>query len=144
MTREVYIGLHDSQSQVGNRSPVPNICLPDDDGCMSSAANSWGWNTTRSLKAKLHGATFRSQRYLSSASEAESRSSSEKIPILQIPSASIFRFSGSNANRPTLDLDWSIHEGESWVIIGNAGEAKLTLLEVKGRMPGLVFVLLMC
>ena len=99
-------------------------------GCMSYR------NATRSLKAKLNGpyeAAFRSHYQCLSSGPASSRN----IPILHIPSASIFRFSASNTSKPVFNLDWTIHEGDSWAIVGNAGEEKLTLLEVFVDMPQL-------
>jgi hypothetical protein len=56
--------------------------------------------------------------------------SNGNAPILHIPSASIYRFSASNVTKPVLAINWTIHEGEGWAIVGNAAEEKIALLEV--------------
>ncbi|KIJ51232.1 hypothetical protein M422DRAFT_223702 [Sphaerobolus stellatus SS14] len=56
------------------------------------------------------------------------------INILHIPSASVYPFSASNPNKAAFQLNWTIRDGESWAIVGNAGEEKAALLDtLKGH-----------
>ena len=52
--------------------------------------------------------------------------------ILRIPKADVYRFGDGNKVSPVFkDLEWTINEGESWAIVGPAGNEKSLLLEVR-------------
>ena len=51
--------------------------------------------------------------------------------ILRIPKANVFRFGDGNTATPVFEgLEWAIRDGESWAIVGPAGNEKSLLLEV--------------
>ena len=52
--------------------------------------------------------------------------------IIDIPKAHVYRFGDSNRASPVFkDLQWTVHEGESWAIISaGRGGQKTTLLQV--------------
>lgn len=52
--------------------------------------------------------------------------------ILRIPKADVYRFGDGGKATPVFkDLEWTITEGDSWAIVGPAGNEKSLLLEVK-------------
>lgn len=55
----------------------------------------------------------------------------KKLPILQFNKAGIYRFNHCVID----DLDWTIYEGEHWIITGNNGVGKTSILEaIRGRL----------
>lgn len=72
-------------------------------------------------------------RRLSSSSVASSDKS--RSTILRIPTANVYRFGDGGKATPVFkELDWTINEGESWAIVGPAGNEKSLLLEVKSMV----------
>ena len=53
-----------------------------------------------------------------------------KLPILTIPTANVYGFGDSDAAEPVFrDLEWHVHEGDSWAVLGSGGE-KARLFQV--------------
>ncbi|KAI0044852.1 P-loop containing nucleoside triphosphate hydrolase protein [Auriscalpium vulgare] len=68
------------------------------------------------------GRRRRAGRELSSAAAAS--------PIVHIPKANIYRFGDPNGAHPVLrDVEWTVHEGQSWAVVGSGAGEKTALLE---------------
>lgn len=62
-------------------------------------------------------------------------SNKNRSTILRIPTADVYRFGDGGKATPVFkELDWTINEGESWAIVGPAGNEKSLLLEVKSMV----------
>lgn len=62
-------------------------------------------------------------------------SNKNRSTILRIPTADVYRFGDGGKATPVFkELDWTINEGESWAIVGPAGNEKSHLLEVKSMV----------
>ena len=51
--------------------------------------------------------------------------------ILHIPKANVYRFGDSDHSVPVFkDLEWTVTEGQSWAVVGPAGNEKSMLFDV--------------
>ena len=57
--------------------------------------------------------------------------------VIRIPKSNIYRFGDSNKAKPIFEnLDWTVNEGESWVVLGSgSGGQKTALLQVRTGFP---------
>ena len=53
-------------------------------------------------------------------------------PVIRISKSDVYRFGDGNNSQPVFrNLEWTVNEGESWAIVGAAGQEKSELLEVR-------------
>ncbi|KLO15145.1 P-loop containing nucleoside triphosphate hydrolase protein [Schizopora paradoxa] len=84
------------------------------------------------LASRLHHARGLN-RLCSNTAETRTRRSysTSNQTILNIPKANVYRFGDPNKASPVFkDLEWTIRDGESWAIVGPAGNEKTQLLEM--------------
>jgi len=56
--------------------------------------------------------------------------------VVHIPNANVYRFGDPDGARPVLRaVDWAVHEGESWAVVGSGAGEKTALLEVSQNNP---------
>ncbi len=91
--------------------------------------NATSWRLGRRIcasRSHWHGRNFTAlaEKHFSTSESAQT--------ILTIPKADVYQFGDANKASPVFkDLEWTIRDGESWAIVGPAGNEKTQLLEVR-------------
>ncbi|KZT22455.1 P-loop containing nucleoside triphosphate hydrolase protein [Neolentinus lepideus HHB14362 ss-1] len=69
--------------------------------------------------------------YLKSGSRLAHTSALSKEPLVHIPKCNVYRFDDTKSASPIFrDLQWNVHDGENWAVVGAGSGEKTMLLEV--------------